>query len=189
MTAEAQTITELEEVIREKKALLAERYRNRPGDVVDDHHFSIPDGERTSLSALFAGRSDLIVVHNMGRDCPYCTMWADGFNGLLAHIEDRASFVVSSPDPPDVQQAFADERGWDFRMVSTADSSFTEAMGFADGEEYYPGVSTFRRDDDGTIRRIASREFGPFDDFCSAWNMFAILDEGVGEWGPAYEYA
>jgi predicted dithiol-disulfide oxidoreductase (DUF899 family) len=34
------------------------------------------------LSELFAGKRDLFVIHNMGTSCRYCTMWADGFNGV-----------------------------------------------------------------------------------------------------------
>ncbi len=63
------------------------------------------------LSELFGDKSDLFVIHNMGRGCPYCTMWADGFNGVLPHLEDRAAFVVSTPDAPDVQRGFAEARG------------------------------------------------------------------------------
>jgi len=29
------------------------------------------------LSELFAGKADLIVIHNMGTTCPNCTLWAD----------------------------------------------------------------------------------------------------------------
>jgi predicted dithiol-disulfide oxidoreductase (DUF899 family) len=59
------------------------------------------------LSDLFGEHEDLIVIHNMGVSCPYCTLWADGFNGLIRHLEDRAAFVMVSPDPPDIQKEFA----------------------------------------------------------------------------------
>jgi predicted dithiol-disulfide oxidoreductase (DUF899 family) len=29
------------------------------------------------LSELFAGKADLILIHNMGTTCPNCTLWAD----------------------------------------------------------------------------------------------------------------
>ena len=51
------------------------------------------EGREATLSSLFGDRGGLIVVHNMGRDCSYCTMWADGFTGLLPHLESRAAFV------------------------------------------------------------------------------------------------
>src|SRR6516164_9513796 len=60
----------------------------------------------------------------MGASCPYCTLWADGFNGLLPHIENRAAFVVASPDDPQAQEKFKASRGWRFPMVSHRDSTF-----------------------------------------------------------------
>ena len=82
------------------------------------------------LSELFGGKSDLIVIHNMGRGCRYCTLWADGFNGVAEHLANRSAFVVCSPDSTDVQKEFAAGRNWRFRMVSGKDSPFTQDMGF-----------------------------------------------------------
>ena len=63
---------------------------------VSDHMFGTLKGS-TTLSALFDGRDDLIVIHNMGSKCAYCTMWADGYNGLYPHLKQRAAFVVAKP--------------------------------------------------------------------------------------------
>lgn len=84
---------------------------------IADYDFMTPGGQ-VHLSALFGGYEDLIVVHNMGSSCAHCTLWADGYNGIHQHVITRAAFVVSSPDSPAVQQKFAEERGWKFRMVS-----------------------------------------------------------------------
>jgi predicted dithiol-disulfide oxidoreductase (DUF899 family) len=80
---------------------------------VSDYTFATADGT-VRLSALFSGNRDLIVIHNMGTTCPYCTLWADGFNGISDHLASRAAFVVSSPDRPEVQKKFAAGRGWRF---------------------------------------------------------------------------
>jgi predicted dithiol-disulfide oxidoreductase (DUF899 family) len=77
---------------------------------VTDYEFSMQDGPR-SLSALFGDKRDLFVIHNMGASCLYCTLWADGFNGIYPHITDRAAFVVASPDPPEKQRRFAEKPG------------------------------------------------------------------------------
>ncbi len=66
---------------------------------VEDYRFRTPDGD-VALSALFGDKTALFVIHNMGTGCPNCTMWADGFNGVLHHLEDRAAFVVCSPRRP-----------------------------------------------------------------------------------------
>jgi predicted dithiol-disulfide oxidoreductase (DUF899 family) len=69
---------------------------------VRDYEFATLEGP-VRLSQLFGPKRDLFVIHNMGRSCPHCTLWADGFNGIYPHIADRAAFVIASPDPPDVQ--------------------------------------------------------------------------------------
>lgn len=78
---------------------------------VDDYAFSTAAGE-VRLSELFGDKQDLFVIHNMGTSCPYCTLWADGYNGVYHHLADRAAFVVASPDDPQVQARFAASRGW-----------------------------------------------------------------------------
>ena len=76
------------------------------------------DNKTVKLSSLFGNKGDLILIHNMGKNCPMCTMWADGFNGVLQHLEDKAAFVVVSPDGPRTQKNFAKSRGWKFKMLS-----------------------------------------------------------------------
>ena len=79
--------------------------------------FDTLDG-RTSMRALFGDKDRLLLIHNMGQGCRYCTLWADGFNGFLPHLESVMSVVLVSKDPPDVQRAFANSRGWRFRLAS-----------------------------------------------------------------------
>ena len=73
---------------------------------VRDYELSGWDGP-VHLSQLFGDKRDLILIFNMGRECSSCTMWADGFNGVYDHLASRAAFVVASPNPVDVQKAFA----------------------------------------------------------------------------------
>lgn len=153
---------------------------------VADYEFRTTSGT-CHLSELFGAQDTLIVIHNMGAGCSYCTLWADGLNGVVDHLSSRAAFVVTSPDSPADQQRFAAERGWRFNMVSHAGSSFAEDMGYANGERMHPGVSVFRRLTDGVVR-VADTEFGPGDDFCSVWHLFDLLPEGVNGWQPRYRY-
>lgn len=157
---------------------------------VSDYEFRNPDGTAVRLSELLGEKRDLLVVHNMGRRCSYCTMWADGFNGLRQHIEDRAAFVVASPDAPEVMRAFAASRSWGFRMVSVGESPFTHEMGFEPdvGKGVWPGVSSFHRGEGGAIERISSAQFGPGDDFCPVWPLLDLLKNGAAGWEPKYEY-
>lgn len=145
---------------------------------LDVENYSLKDwsDKEVKLSGLFDGKNDLIVIHNMGKSCSYCTMWADGFNGIYNYLEKRASFALVSPDPPDVQKDFALQRGWKFRMYSGKDSNFIKDMGYQNDEgKYLPGVSVFHKSDEGKISRVSKTYFGPGDYFCSVWHFFDML--------------
>ena len=172
--------------LREKIAALR---RDRAPEPVEDYEVTTSNGARVRLSALFGGKRDLILVHNMGRKCPMCTTWADGFNGLRVHLEARAAFVVSSPDVPEVQREFAASRGWGFRMVSVAGTTLARDLGFASERmPYLPGISVLRREDDGRIVRVGRSGFGPYDDFCPLFHVLALFPEGQGDWWPQLSY-
>lgn len=182
-----QEIQALEQELLEKSQRLAELKRAMPRERVPEYQLAGWDGP-VALSSLFEGKRDLIVIHNMGKGCRYCTLWADGFNGGWRHLANRAGFVVCSPDPVETQKAFAESRHWGFRMVSGAGSTFIQDMGFRDEKSWRPGVSTFCLADDGTIERVARAEFGPYDLYCGVWHLIAMLAEGEKGWEPKYTY-
>jgi len=179
-------IEQLEQELVEKQEKLAEMKRELPPQEVQDYTLQTQKGP-VKLSDLFNGKPDLIVIHNMGKACTYCTLWADGFNGVHPHLENRAGFVVVSPDPLEVQREFAGSRGWKFRMASGQGSTFIEDMGFKGEKGWMPGVSTFYRDK-GKITRVARAPFGPGDPFCGVWHLLALLKNGPGDWHPKYTY-
>jgi len=117
---------------------------------VKDYTFQRAGGGSVRLSELFGDKADLFVIHNMGQSCPYCTLWADGFNGAYAHLSNRAAFVVSSPDTPEKQQKFAESRHWTFSMVSHEGTTFAEDMGYRRDGGWMPGVSVFRPRTEGS---------------------------------------
>jgi len=154
---------------------------------VKDYEFASAQG-KTRLSSLFGDQDTLFVVHNMGMSCPYCTLWADGFNGVFDHLRNRAAFVVSSPDEPARQREFAAGRGWKFPMVSHKGSTFAADMGYVRDSGFMPGVSVFKRRG-GKLLRVADTSFSPGDDFCSVWHFFDLIPEGAAGWQPKYSYA
>ena len=52
------------------------------------------------LLTLFGDKKALFAIHNMGQGCRYCTLWADGLNGFLPHLEDEFAVVMLSKDSP-----------------------------------------------------------------------------------------
>ena len=153
---------------------------------VADYRFATPSGP-VLLSELFGDKQELFVIHNMGKSCSYCTLWADGFNGVQHHLRDRAAFAVSSPDSPQVQQAFAAARGWRFPMVSHRGSSFAEDMGYGGEGKFSPGISVFRKQADGIVR-ISDTGLGPDDEFCVVWSFLDLLPDSPEGWRPRFSY-
>jgi len=182
-------ISKLEYQIQDLKSQVAALRRKLPKEPVGKYIFKGPLGAQVALGDLFDARNQLILIHNMGRSCTFCTMWADGFVGLLPHLLSRAAFVVISNDAPDVQEAFAASRKWPFRMYSAQGTTFFEDMGFVDRDGWMPGVSVYERASNGEIYRVGSAEFGPGDDFCPVWHFFDLLPEGVDGWEPKLDYS
>lgn len=177
-------VRQLEQRISALKEELSKARAAAVPELVDDHEFVGPDGP-IMLSDLFGDHDDLLLIHNMGKSCNYCTLWADGFSGYLRHLEERAAFVVVSPDDPETQRKLAAARGWRFRMVQDASRAFTSAMGmWTEKDGWWPGVSGFHRNPDGSIVRTGVTSFGPGDDFCLPWPMFEMLTGGAKGWEP-----
>lgn len=178
--------------LQEAKQRMVELSRRIGPERVEDYELQGREG-RVRLSEMFGDKQDLILIHNMGYECPYCTMWADEFQGVLRHLQDRAAFVVVSPNSVEIQQSVRRKRGWTFEMYSAEGTSFIRDMGFeSDGVSYnsnaMPGVSTFRKNADGSIDRVARDFFGPGDLYCGAWHLFDLLADGAGDWEAKLEY-
>lgn len=156
---------------------------------VDDWTLRTVDGAPVRLSELFAGRRELILWHNMGRSCVYCTLWADALRGYTEALQSRAALVLTSPDEPDVLKEWARSRAWTVRCVSTAGTGMLPALAMADpAGRAAPGVSGLTRRDDGSIVRTAYTYFGPGDDFCPVWPVLDLLQGGRAGWEPQFRY-
>jgi predicted dithiol-disulfide oxidoreductase (DUF899 family) len=175
------------EQIRQVREQMRAVQRAVEPEPVQDYSFRRVGGT-VRLSELFSGKDTLFVIHNMGGSCPYCTLWADGFNGVYEHLRSRASFVVASPDMPEKQKVFAQSRGWRFPMVSIAGTTFAHDMGYWHDNGPTPGVSVFKWSD-GRILRVADTSFSPEDDFCVVWHFLDLIPEGAADWQPKYKYA
>ena len=178
-------IQSLETQIGTLQKELSEARRAAQPVPVEEYRLMNPDGSEVLLSALFGEHKDLLVIHNMGKHCRYCTLWADGFVSLAAHLESRTAFVLCSADAPNDLRDFAASRNWPFRTVSGVHSDFAHDMGFASPKgDPQPGVSAFHRTPDGTITRTGYAYFGPGDAFCSVWPFFDLLANGADGWEP-----
>lgn len=149
---------------------------------VQDYSFKDRDGNEVTLSQMFGDKNDLVLIHNMGKSCSYCTLWADGFSGVAYFVEKKAAFCLVSHDLWAVQREFADARGWKFKMYSGAESTFIKDMGYqTETGAYWPGVSVFHKDENGKITRVAKDIFGPGDFYASPFHLFDLIPSYEGD--------
>ncbi len=182
VSAEAWTAARRDLLAREKaaskarEALTAERAALPWMAVEKAYAFNGPDGTVT-LGDLFAGRGQLIISHFMfGPDweagCPSCSFWADGYDGQIAHLNQRdVSFAAISRAPLDKLLAYRERMGWSFTWVSSGNTTFNQDFGVAfsgddlaaDAPNYNfatsrfngpdaPGFSVFARDGERIYR-------------------------------------
>jgi predicted dithiol-disulfide oxidoreductase (DUF899 family) len=109
---------------------LSQQRRDLPWQAVEKEYvFDGPNGKQT-LAQLFDGRSQLIVYHFMfGPDweagCPHCSRWADGFNGIIVHLNQRdVTMIAVSRAPYRKLAAYRKRMGWGFKWVSSSETSF-----------------------------------------------------------------
>jgi predicted dithiol-disulfide oxidoreductase (DUF899 family) len=122
--ARMQHLKQEKELTRLRDELSAQR-RELPWVRVDkDHVFEGSDG-KISLPELFGDKSQLIVQHFMfGPDwdagCKSCSFWADNFNGIVVHLQQRdIGFVVISQAPFSRIEEYRKRMGWGFEWVSS----------------------------------------------------------------------
>ena len=185
------SIEQLQKEIQQKQQELIELRKQTPLEEIKDYNFLDKNGNSVSLRSLFKGNDELLIVHNMGKECRYCTMWADGFRGYNDIINDRMPWVLTSPNKYEDLNTFAESRDWNFNYVSFNGTSFAKDLGFEfdkDGRTYYnPGVSALIIKDN-KIYRTAKDSFGPGDLYNPAWHFFDLFPKGANKWQPKYEY-
>ena len=153
---------------------------------VKDYAFKTAEGE-TSLSKLFGDRKKLLVIHNMGSGCNYCTLWADGFNGILPHLKDAMAVVMVSSETPEVQAAFAKGRNWGFAMASHKDLPYTKEQTTLGEWADNPGATVYEKID-GKIFLRNKCFFEPGDIYCSMWPLLGLAGIENKDWIPDFKY-
>lgn len=192
--------------LRDARERVAALRRSLPQDsVIDDCSFErVRAGARepVRLSELFEepGRS-LVLMHFMfgkaqNAPCPMCTLWADGYDGIVRHLRRRVNFAVLVAGDAAEFEAYARSRGWrDFAIVSAADSDLKRRLGFeaADGSQY-AGVSVFSRSASGELIHSYSQcalydgnEVRGMDLLSPFWNFLDLTPEGRGDFFPSVD--
>ena len=179
-------ISKIEKQLFELTMKLNELRKTNAGDEVRNYTFATLEREVTLLD-LFGENDRLLFIHNMGQGCRYCTLWADGFNGFLPHLESAMSVVLVSRDPPEVQRTFANSRNWRFRLASHGGGDYIQEQTVLEGENNTPGAVVYEREG-SRITRKNTAVFGPGDLYCSIWNLLGMAGLSGADWTPQYNY-
>lgn len=180
-------ICDLEKEIVKMKAKVADLCAKLPEEEVSNYEFKSLQGKSVGWDELFGDKDELILIHNMGPGCSYCTLWADGFKGFQPYFETRCAFALETDLNSEALNKIAQERQWPFKVYSSEGTTLKEDMGFKierDGKMMkMPGYSTFFKKD-GKVFRHATGAFGPGDDYCAIWPMLDRLKKGHNNWTP-----
>jgi len=163
--------------------LLRKKSQRKP---VKNYQFESIHGP-ISLLDLFAEKQQLFAIHNMGQGCRYCTLWADGLNGFLPHLENQFAVVLLSKDSPNDQKTFANSRQWRFAMASHGGGDYIQDQTVIPGNNNMPGIVCYEREGDKIFRKNSS-VFGPRDQFCSIWHILSLAGIQPDNWTPQYNY-
>jgi len=179
-------IQALEKQIFELNMQLLELRKTNELSEVPNYTFQTENGD-TSLLELFGPHDTLLLIHNMGQACRYCTLWADGFNGFVPHLESAMSLALVSKDAPDVQRRFANSRAWRFRLASHGGGNYIREQTVLAGQDNMPGAVVYERRGEKILRKNAC-VFGPGDLYCSMWSLLGLAGLGTSDWTPQYSY-
>ena len=219
--SENHTIVSQDEWLKARKDLLAkekeftlirdqlsQKRRDLPWVKVDKEYVLQGSKGKQTLSELFGGRSQLIVYHFMfgptwEAGCPSCSFWADNFNNIIVHLNQRdVSMIAISRAPYDKIASYQKRMGWNFQWVSSYDNHFNfdyhvsftpEELGKeevfynftiqATGISEMPGVSIFLKNSKGHIYHTYSTYSRGLDVLNGAYNYLDLVPKGRDEDG------
>jgi len=209
--AARQALLAKEKELTKARDQLSAARRELPWVKVDKNYiFDGPAGKQT-LSELFDGRSQLVIYHFMfGPDwqagCPHCSHWADNFNSIIVHLNQRDVTMIAVSRAPLVKlEAYKKRMGWTFKWVSSLETdfnfdfhvSFTPQEVAAKDAMYNftrqnpdaserEGVSVFFKDERGDIFRTYSTYARGIDMLNTDYNYLDLVPKGrdEGDRGP-----
>jgi predicted dithiol-disulfide oxidoreductase (DUF899 family) len=163
---------------------------------------------KQTLADLFDGRSQLVVYHFMfGPDweagCPHCSHWADNFNAIIVHLNQRdVSMVAISRAPLAKLAAYQKRMGWTFNWLSSAatDFNFDYHVSFTPqqmaaksalynfvqqdpGVSEREGLSVFFKDAAGAVFHTYSTYARGIDMLSTDYNYLDLVPKGRDEGG------
>ena len=207
LAARRALLADEKELTRLRDALSRKRRALPWVEISKDYRFDGPEGRNLALGDLFAAKRQLIVYHFMfapgwERPCKSCAFWADGYNGVTAHLAARDTRLVAvSRAPREKLEATAKRMDWTFPWYSSDDGdfnydfdvSFRPEFTMGEGAMRYnfeaieprttdlPGVTAFVRQADGAVYRTYSAYARGLDALNPAYQLLDLTALGRQE--------
>ena len=208
MTGNHEVVSHSEWIERRKQLLIKEKEFTRLRDqlsqerraipwesVRKEYVFEGPNGKQ-ALADLFEGRSQLIVYHFMfapswEAGCPHCSHWADNFNSIIVHLNQRdVTMITVSRAPYNKLAAYQKRMGWSFKWFSSADTDFNF--------DYHVSFTSEELAKQGVLYNYAMQEPGPSeregvsvffkDDTGSVFHTYSTYARGIDMLNVDYQY-
>ena len=209
VVSESEWIESRKELLKKEKEFtvlrdqLSQQRRDLPWVQVNKEYvFDGPNGKQT-LSELFDGRSQLVIYHLMydptwDAACPSCSFWADNFNDIIVHLNQRdVTMIAISKAPYSKIDAYKKRMGWDFKWIYSFDTDFNRdyyvsftSEELEKKEGFYnftiqnpsvselPGVSVFYKDPSGKIFHTYSAYARGIDILNNTYNYLDLVSKG-----------
>ncbi len=207
-------LLEAEIALKDQRERVASLRRQLPGDTLVETAYVLREGPRDlaggdepllerRLADLFLDPAKPLVLmqfmfgENQTSPCPMCSMWADGYDGVVAHLEQNLNFGVVVAGDLTAFRGHARSRGWqNLRLLSSQGTSFKRDFGMEDESGgQMPGASVFTLGDDGAVRHfytggafMAPGHFRGMDLLSPVWNFLDLTPEGRADWMPRLDY-
>ena len=212
LTARKALLVKEKEFIKARDELSRLR-RELPWTKVEKNYvFDGANGKQT-LAELFDDHSQLIIYHFMfapdwNAGCPHCSHWADNFNSIIVHLNQRDVTMIGVSRAPYAKlAAYRKRMGWTFNWVSSleTDFNFDYHVSFtpdeiAAGQAVYnfgqqnpeaserEGVSIFFKDDTGSVFHTYSTYARGIDLLSVDYNYLDLVPKGRDENGRCLLY-
>jgi predicted dithiol-disulfide oxidoreductase (DUF899 family) len=205
-------LAEIEEM-RHRELVAALRRKLPQGAAIEDYVFyegpadlGLGDEPVRSvrLSELFSRPDRALVIYHLmyGKaqtsPCPMCTMWIDGYNGVVRHFAQNFDFAIAAAADPATLRAHGRARGWNnLRLLSCGESTFKYDLASEDAQgDQDSTLSVFTRDPDGTLRHFYTCHPHMADDInqrgidllTPVYNMLDFTPGGRDDWYAELSY-
>lgn len=194
--AARRSLASAEQDLRDRlERVAAARRRLPPGPLLPDYRLTEgpadleqPGPARSvRLRDLFEEHDTLFVYHLMyapdaAEACPMCSLWVDGFHGVLPHLRRHTAVAVVAKAPLPRLRSWARRRGWTDLRAEHPDGTQRPMASVlrAEGDRvrhFYSAPASFP---DGGERGI--------DLLSPVWSVLDLLPRGRGDWYAGNDY-